>query len=92
MPKYIFSSYISLFSRESLDRAMGKIDESGAMISPGGYLPVHSMMPPASAGQTPTSTTMDPTDLRDRFHPAFMNQHLMVDSRRMKHEHSHCKC
>ena len=77
----------SFIHRETLDRTLGKVEDTNCMISPGGYLPVHTMMPPTqSMNQSPTSTTMDHGD---RFHPALMNPHFLTDTRRLKPESSH---
>ena len=80
-------------SREPVEHptCMGKIEDPGPMMSPNGYLPMHSMMPPHSAGigQSPTSTTLDLSDHRDMYHPALMNPHLIAsDGRRIKQEHN----
>lgn len=76
--------------REPVDvPAMGKPEEHGPMISPGGYLPMHPMMPQTSGvGQVPSSTTVDLSDPRDMYHPALINPHLIAgDGRRIKQEH-----
>ncbi|KAL4237268.1 Estrogen receptor [Mactra antiquata] len=75
--------------RDPVDRQTAKTDDTTCMISGGNYMPVQSMMPPASVNQSPTSTTLDHNDHRDRYHPALMSPHFLTDSRRMKSEPSH---
>ncbi|XP_045161542.2 estrogen receptor-like isoform X2 [Mercenaria mercenaria] len=76
--------------RDSIDRTVTKVEDPSCMISVGNYMPVQSMMPPAvPMNQSPTSTTMDHVDPRDRYHPALMSPHFLADSRRMKAETSH---
>lgn len=75
--------------RDSVDRAVPKVEEQQCMISIGNYMPVQSMMPPSAMNQSPTSTTMEHCDPRDRYHPALMSPHFLPDSRRMKGDSSH---
>lgn len=82
--------YLELLCRDSGDRTVPKAEDAACMISTGSYMPVPSMMPPAATvNQSPTSTTMDLADPRDRYHPALMSPHFLADSRRMKAESSH---
>lgn len=82
--------YLESLCRDSIDRSVPKVEEPTCMISVSNYLPVQSMMPPsATVNQSPTSTTMDHVDPRDRYHPALMSPHFLADSRRMKAETSH---
>jgi hypothetical protein len=84
-------NFLTSLCRDSIERTVPKVEDQTCMISVGNYMPVQSMMPPTavSMNQSPTSTTMDHLDPRDRYHPALMSPHFLADSRRMKAETSH---